>query len=330
MTQPAPTLEDPPTTAAGPRPAVGLRPWIQLMRPGQWTKNLFLLAGLVFGQKLADPQAVVWVLFGLGCFCLVSSGVYVLNDVHDRVEDRLHPTKRTRPVAAGVISAEAAAAFGLVLLVAGLGGGLWLDRAFFAVALLYVVLQAGYTFGLKQLTLLDVILIGLGFVLRAIAGAVVIHVPISAWLVLCTFTLCLFMGFSKRRCELNVLAANGGDGGAARHRRTLAEYTPELLNHMTTLTAGIAVVGFMLYATDERTVHEFGTNYLIYTLPIVVYAIFRFALLVEHGRVDGPTAVILRDRPFQAAIALWGAAVLLVVYRGRELQAWLGDVLHRQ
>ena len=304
-------------------------PYLQLMRPGQWTKNLFLLAGLIFGQKLSDPVSVVTALVGFVGFCLLSSAVYVLNDVHDRKEDQFHPVKRMRPVAAGQISVGAALVFAIVLLAVGLIGAYRLDRGFFLVALVYVVLQMAYTAWLKHVVLLDVIVIGLGFVLRAVAGAVLVHVVISHWLVLCTFTLCLFLGFSKRRCELNVLAGNGG-GDAAGHRKTLAAYTPDLLNHMTTLTAGIAVVSFMLYATDKRTLDVFGTNYLVYTLPFVVYAIFRFALLVEHGRVDGPTAVVLRDRPFQAAIVLWTMAVLAVIYRGQTLRGWVEALLEHK
>ncbi len=302
-------------------------PYLQLLRPEQWIKNLFLFAGLVFGQKLADWPSVRAVLLGFACFCLVSSGVYVLNDIYDRAEDRLHPRKRNRPVASGQISAGQAGVFAVVLLIVGLAGGLGLDYGFLAVAAIYVLLQGAYTLWLKHVVLLDVIVIGVGFVLRAVAGTVLAHVEISHWLVLCTFTLCLFLGFSKRRCELNAMAGSGGTD-AAGHRKTLALYTPDLLNHMTTLTAGIAVVSFMLYATDARTLKVFGTNYLVYTLPLVVYAIFRFALLVEHGRVDGPTAVVLRDRPFQAAIVLWAAAVLLIVYRGRELGVWLKEFLH--
>ncbi len=300
-------------------------PYLQLMRPGQWTKNLFLLAGLVFGLKLADWRSTEVVLLGLVCFCLVSSGVYVLNDIKDRAEDRLHPTKRNRPIASGRVSVVQGAAFGIVLLAVGLAGGLWLSRGFFLVMVTYVLLQAAYTLRLKHVAVLDVIVIGLGFVLRAVAGALLAQVVISHWLVLCTFTLCLFLGFSKRRCELNSLT--GSAAGASGHRRTLAAYTPELLNHMTTLTAGVAVVSFMLYATDQRTLNVFGTNYLVYTLPLVVYAIFRFALLVEHGRVDGPTAVILHDRPFQAAIGLWSLAALLIVYWGPQLRQWLKALL---
>lgn len=302
-------------------------PYLRLMRPGQWTKNVFVFAGVVFGQKLADPHSVVLALLGFLCFCLVSSAVYILNDLHDRAEDRLHPTKRTRPLASGQASANAATGLMLLLLVCG-GFGAWrLDHGFALVLSVYVVLQAAYTFGLKHVALLDVIVLGTGFVLRAVAGAVLVHVVISHWLVLCTFTLCLFMGFSKRRCELSALAENRHD--LARHRKSLVEYTPDLLNHMTTLTAGIAVVSFMLYATDKRTLEVFGTSYLLYTLPLVVYAIFRFALLVEHGRVDGPTAVVLNDRPFQAAIALWVAAVLVIIYRGHALQEWVNATLHR-
>lgn len=302
-------------------------PYLRLARPAQWTKNSFLLAGLIFGQKLTDPASVRITLLGLICFCLVSSAVYVFNDIHDRNEDRVHPTKRHRPVAAGEVSVPAAGLFAALLLVLGLGGSFLLDRGFFFIAAAYFGLQLAYTLALKHAALVDVILIGLGFVLRAVAGAVLVHVEISHWLVLCTFTLCLFLGSSKRRCELDALA-NGTRADVARHRKTLIAYTPDLLNHMTTLTAGIAIVSFMLYATDDRTLAVFGTNYLVYTLPLVVYAVFRFALLVEHGRVEGPTDVLLRDRPFQVALVLWGIAALVIVYRGRALDALLHQLLH--
>ncbi len=300
--------------------------YLRLMRPAQWTKNLFLLAGMVFGHKLIVGGVVQWatvgvVVLAMACFSLISSAVYIFNDIRDRSEDRLHPRKRTRPIACGAVSPGSAAVLGIALLVIGVGGAYALDRGFSIVAGLYLLLQVFYTLALKHMVVLDVIVLGASFVLRAVAGAVVVHVEISPWLVLCTFTLCLFMGFSKRRCELGALNANGGD--ASLHRKTLSEYTPDLLNHMTTLTAGVAVVSFMLYAVDDRTVREFGTNYLLYTLPLVVYAIFRFALLVEHGRVDGPTDVLLRDPPFQISLALWAVSALVIVYAGRDIQAWL-------
>jgi 4-hydroxybenzoate polyprenyltransferase len=264
---------------------------------------------------------VLLALMAFGCFCLLSSSVYVMNDLHDRAEDRLHPKKCKRPIASGAVPAPAAIGLVGVLLAVSLGASYFLlGPAFLSVGLAYLGLQIAYTFVLKHEVLLDVVVIGLGFVLRAIAGAVAVHVEISPWLVVCTFTLCLFMGFSKRRCELSALA--DANSAAHKHRKTLAYYTPDLLNHMTTLAAGIAVVSFMLYATDARTVREFGTNYLVYTLPLVVYAIFRFAFLVEHGMTDGPSEVLLHDRPFQIALVLWGACVLAIIYKGPALAKW--------
>lgn len=300
-----------------------LLPYMHLLRPWQWSKNVFLFAGIVFGRKLGDPDALLAAILGFFLFSLVSSTVYILNDIKDRHEDRHHPRKCKRPLASGAVAVPTAITLALVVATIGIGGAYLLHRGFFLVCLVYLVLQFFYSYGLKHVALLDVIIIGVGFVLRAVAGAVLVMVPISHWLVICTFTLCLFMGFSKRRCEINTLTDSGSADTAARHRRTLSVYTTDLLNHMTTTTAGIAVVSFMLYATDRRTIDVFGTYYLIYTLPMVVYAVFRFALLVEHGRVDGPTDVMLRDRPFQIALGLWTAAALAIVYRGPEIQAWL-------
>lgn len=301
--------------------------YLRLLRPTQWVKNLFVFAGLLFGRKLSGPDALPSVrdtLLAFVCLCLVSSAVYIVNDIHDRAEDRLHPRKRNRPIASGAVGVAAAGVLAAALLLIGLGGGWLFDRGFGLLATAYLLLQTCYTFGFKHAVILDVIAIGLGFVLRAVAGVVVLEgVEISPWLVLCTFTLCLFMGFSKRRCELNALAENG-DRDAARHRKTLSVYTPDLLNHMTTLTAGIAIVSFMLYTIDDRTIEQFGefaSKCLLYTLPIVVYAIFRFAVLVEHGEVDGPTDVVTRDHPFQIAILLWVVAASWIVYGTQQLEA---------
>lgn len=298
--------------------------YLRLLRPHQWVKNVFVFAGLIFGRKLSDPHAVALAVVGFLFLSFVSSVVYILNDVHDREEDRHHPRKRSRPLASGEVSVSGALALAGVLLVVALAGSYALSSGFLAVVLCYLALQVAYTLYFKHAVILDVIAIGTGFVLRAIAGAVLVSVEISHWLVLCTFTLCLFLGFGKRRSELHAMSADNS-GDAVRHRRTLGIYTPESLNHMTTLTAGIAVVSFMLYATDPVTIRKFGTGgpYLLYTLPMVVYAIFRFAILVERGQVDGPTDVVLRDRPFQAAILIWTAAALLIVYFGNDVAAGL-------
>jgi 4-hydroxybenzoate polyprenyltransferase len=305
-------------------------PYVRLLRPQQWVKNLFIFAGLIFGAKLGDADAVFKTILGFLCFCAASSAVYVVNDIRDREEDRLHPRKSKRPIAAGQVGVAAAAVMAAAMLALGLGGGWLLDRGFGLVVAAYLVLQAAYTFSLKHVVILDVITIGIGFVLRAVAGAVLINVHISVWLEICTFTLCLFMGFSKRRCELNAMSENSAAGSAAAHRRTLRIYTPEVLNHMTTLTAGVAIVSFLLYTMDTRPPQPpFDKLPLVYTLPLVVYAIFRFTVLVERGEVDGPTEVVTRDRPFQAAIVSWVAAALLIVYKGREFGAWLKELVGR-
>lgn len=294
--------------------------WWRLLRPYQWVKNVFIFAGVVFARRLDDPHAVLLTVLGFACFCLASSAVYVLNDIHDREEDRLHPRKCKRPIASGEISVTTAGLIALVCVALALGGGWWLGMRFGLIVAAYLVLQVIYTFAFKHMVLLDVMAISMGFVLRAISGAVLIGVAFSPWLVICTFALCLFMGFSKRRCELNAMSTV--TVAAGKHRRTLDLYTTDLLNHMTTLTAGLTLVCFMLYTVDQRTIAEFGSNYLLFTVPIVVYAIFRFALLVEHGEVDGPTDVVLRDRSFQAAIVLWFITAVAIVYFGRDIKEW--------
>jgi 4-hydroxybenzoate polyprenyltransferase len=298
--------------------------FVRLMRPQQWVKNVFVFAGLIFAHRLNDPVAVWLTLLGFGCLCLVSSAVYIVNDIHDREEDRLHPRKCKRPIASGEVSVAAAAVLGLACLAVGLAGGWRLGTGFGGICSAYFVLQLFYTLALKHMVILDVLAIGLGFVLRAVSGAVLIGVQISHWLVICTFVLCLFMGFSKRRCELNAMAEGGQAAG--KHRRTLDLYTPDLLNHMTTLTAGLTLVCFMLYTVDKRTIEAFGNMYLLYTVPLVVYAIFRYTLLVEHGLVDGPTEVVLKDRSFQAAILAWLLAALGIIYFGDVMGALAGPI----
>lgn len=301
-------------------------PYIRLLRPQQWVKNIFVFAGLVFGRKAGDTTAVIASLEGFALLCMISSSVYVMNDIRDREEDRLHPRKKDRPLASGQASVSMAALLATALLALGMAGSFALDRGFFVCMAAYFLLQIAYTLALKHMVILDVVVLGVGFVLRAVSGAVLVHVAISHWLVLCTFTLCLFMGFSKRRCEFNALSDTVG--AAASHRRTLRDYTPALLDQMTTLTAGIALVCFMLYTTDRRTIEEFKTNYLVYTTPIVVYAVLRYALLVEQGRVDGPTEIVLRDRPFQVAVVVWTVLAWAIIYHGHDagylLLEWFG------
>ena len=297
-----------------------MKPYLDLLRPRQWIKNVLLFAPVAFDRKLTDWDYLAWSCLGFSVFCVVSSAVYVFNDVLDHQEDRLHPVKRHRPIAAGQISPRAAVTYGLVLLLASLLGAAALRPAFFAVVLAYLLLQAGYFLLLKKKAIADVLCIASGYVLRAAAGAVLVGLDISPWLVVCTFTLCLFLGFGKRRAEIAMLA---GEGNAVEHRPALAFYTTELLNHLITVSAGIAIMSFLLYTMDPETEQKFGTVYLIYTMPLVIYGIFRYAMLAGRGQATGPTEIFLSDRPSQITVILWVVLAALIIYHGPKLKRFL-------
>ncbi len=290
---------------------------VQLARPKHWIKNVVVLFPVVLSMRMGDGAAWGDAALAVLAFCFACSGCYIFNDIFDRKKDRLHPQKKTRPIAAGLVSLSGAGAEALVLLaLAGLAIACT-NVATAAVLGVYVLLQLAYTLKLKHLILLDVICIALGFVLRAVAGALAIGAAVSPWLFVCTFTLCLFMGFCKRRCEANTL---GQADQAGRHRPVLQGYTPELLTHLITLCAGVAVIGFLLYSTSPATVERFGTTYMLYTLPVMVYAVFRFAMLSISGTYMDPTELIFRDRPFQLAVAVWVVAMVCIVRWGHDLQ----------
>jgi 4-hydroxybenzoate polyprenyltransferase len=282
---------------------------LQLMRPKHWTKNIFLFAALVFGHKLTDPVAVGAAVGGFICFCLAASAGYIFNDIIDRQADRLHPEKRNRPLAAGTVRVGSAAVASVLCAAAALAGSLVLGRSFAALVLMYIALVVLYTFVLKRVLILDCIVISIGFCLRAMGGAEAIGVSISPWLIVCTFALCLFLAFSKRLAELAQLPGNSES-----FRKTLAGYTPELLAHMVDVTSGLAVVCFLLYAMDERTLRLFGTNNLVYTTPFVLYCVFRFSALMQKGRYSDPVQIILADWPFQIGFVLWVLACGAIVY----------------
>jgi 4-hydroxybenzoate polyprenyltransferase len=285
---------------------------VQIMRPQHWTKNVFVFAALIFGQKLAVASEVGRAVGGFLCFCLAASAVYILNDVIDQKADSLHPQKCKRPVASGDLSVSWAASMAALCSVAAILGALLLGPRFAAIILTYIVLMAVYSLLLKRVMILDCVVIAIGFCLRAIGGAVVINVSISPWLIVCTFALCLFLAFSKRRSEIALLQEDSES-----FRKTLADYTPELLVHMLNVTSGLAVVCFLLYAMDERTLQLFGTNYLVYTTPFVLYCIFRFSALMQEGRYMGPVQLILHDLPFQIGLVLWVLACIGIVYAGK-------------
>lgn len=292
----------------------GTRDYLDLIRPQQWIKNVVVFAGPAAGLKLASIESVPNVLFTFVIFCLAASAGYAFNDIVDRRADASHPTKRNRPLASGRITPAGAGLVALVLIVAAfLISFALLPRAVTVVLLSYAVMVGLYSLFLKRRVILDVIIVATGFVLRALAGALAVGVPTSEWLIACVFTLCLFMGFGKRRCEIAMI---GNVDEIAEHRRTLLRYTPDLLNHLITVSAGIAVITFLLYTLDTGShPSPFQKQHLFFTLPLVIYGIFRFAMLTESGLYTGPTEIVLKDRALLWTVILWTACAIVVAYQ---------------
>jgi 4-hydroxybenzoate polyprenyltransferase len=287
---------------------------LRILRPVHWIKNVFVFAALIFSRRLAGPWTELLPALGRAagafcCFCLAASAVYALNDVFDRRTDSVHPERRDRPLAAGRITVPAALGLAASCAAVALVGSLALSPVLAGVVLAYIVLMVFYSAGLKHVMILDCVIIALGFCLRAIAGAVAIDVFISPWLVICTFALTLFLAFSKRRGEIAQLQAN-----SEAFRKTLGEYTPELLAHMLDVSSVLAVTCFLLYAMDIRTRELFGSNDLVYTTPVVLYCIFRFSALTQKGLYSDPVKLILADRPFQVGLGLWAALCVGIIY----------------
>jgi 4-hydroxybenzoate polyprenyltransferase len=243
-------------------------------------------------------------------FCALSGVVYVVNDIMDREADRQHPLKALRPIASGALSPALAGGVALVLAAGALILAFWLGGRFGAVALAYLLLQSLYSGPLKQIVILDVLTIAVGFVLRAAAGAVVIDAPISHWLLVVTILLALFLALSKRRHEL-VLLADGATG----HRRILGEYSPYLLDQMISVVTASTLVSYIFYCISPETVQKFGTGMLGLTIPFPLYGIFRYLYLVHRREGGGsPSEMLVNDRPLLACVALWVLAVVVIVY----------------
>jgi 4-hydroxybenzoate polyprenyltransferase len=291
-----------------------MKSYLLILRPSHWSKNFFVFAGLVFGGKLFGPIDEVFLSVGRAigaffCFSLAASAIYIFNDIIDRRTDSLHPEKRKRLIAVGSVSIHSAVVVSVICAAAAITGGFVLARSFAAVILAYIVLMILYSLLFKRMMILDCVVISTGFCLRAIAGAIAVDVFISPWLIICTFALCLFLAFSKRRSEIILLGENSES-----FRQTLAGYTPELLAHMLDVTSGLAVVCFLLYAMDDRTLRIFGTNNLVYTTPLVLYCIFRFSLLIQQGRFSDPLQLMYKDLPFQIGLVLWILSCIGIIY----------------
>ena len=282
------------------------RPWLRLLRPVQWSKNVILYAGAVFGSVIDQPIHFLEATLAFIAFCMISSATYIFNDWIDRDADRLHPTKRRRPIASGQISAHHA----LVVAGALAGGGLLISVIvgwwFALVAVSYLALMAAYCVELKNVVILDVFVIAGGFVLRAVGGAVAVSLPISPWLLFCTMLLALFLGFCKRRNELVVLT----DESRA-YRKTLSGYTVTMLDQAISVTAGSTIMAYSIYTFNAAQVPS--NDVMMVTIPFVAFAMFRYLYLVYAKQLGGsPESLLFRDRPLLASILLWGFSALMV------------------
>jgi 4-hydroxybenzoate polyprenyltransferase len=283
---------------------------LESMRPQQWVKNLLLLAPLLFAKSLGDSARLIEAILALLIFCALSSGVYLLNDVVDLEKDRKHPIKSSRPIASGRLKKSTAVIILVTLLLVALAGGFALSPAFGTVGLAYVLLNVGYSFWLKEMVILDVMIIAFGFVLRALAGALAIHVEISPWLILCTILLSLFLAFCKRRRELELLA-----DGAQEHRPALKEYSVGFLDQMISITTASTVVCYSFYTISPEVEQKLGTRHLFVTIPFVLYGIFRYLYLVhQRGQGGNPASSLLTDRPLLICVALWALVVAVILY----------------
>lgn len=281
------------------------------LRPGQWVKNGFVFAALIFSRGIADWNRDRAVAFAAGIFCLVSSSVYLLNDVFDLAEDRKHPTKRFRPIASGRLSVRMAVVTALVLQVGTLILSYVLDKWFFMVVVSYLALNVLYTSFLKRVPLLDVFLVASGFVLRVLGGGVVIHVAISSWLVACTTLLALFLALAKRRHELVLLR-----DGAGEHRSALAKYSPYFLDQLIGIVTASTVMSYTLYTVSPDVQAKFPGKHLELTVPFVLFGIFRYLYLVHQTQDGGgnPSHLLFADKVLLTVVVLWALAVILIIY----------------
>jgi 4-hydroxybenzoate polyprenyltransferase len=279
-----------------------------------------VFAALGFSKHLFDPGPLAHATFAFALFCGLSGAVYLINDLADVDRDRRHPVKRLRPLASGALDPRTAGLVAAVLAFGCLGLSFVLGRAFAASAFVYLGLNLLYSFRLKEVVIVDVLSISLGFVLRAVAGGLAVGAAVSDWLLICTFLLALFLSLAKRRHELTSLNED-----ASGHRKILAEYSPYLLDQMINVVTASCLSAYAFYTTAPETREKFATDRLAWTIPFVLYGIFRYLYLVHQKEQGGsPSDVLLTDRPLLAAVALWAATVVVIIYTASGPPGLLG------
>ena len=279
----------------------------QLLRPQQWIKNAFVWAGFLFARAWQDAALAQQVALAFIAFCLLASAVYIGNDWIDRDADRAHPTKRRRPLAGGQIGGAAAGSLAIVLALAALALGAWVGAGLFAVLVAYLVLNAAYSLRLKRIVIVDVFALSLGFLLRILAGTVGVGIAPSPWLLMCGLMLTLLLGFGKRRAESAAVGASGG-------RAVLAEYSPALLDRLIVVCVSGTLIAYSLYTISPQTITLHRSADLVYTVPIVTYALFRYLYLLGSGHAaEDPSGLFIGDRHLQLSALAWLVAVIWIL-----------------
>jgi 4-hydroxybenzoate polyprenyltransferase len=277
-------------------------------RPSHWIKNLIVFAALIFAKQYEIPEKIGLAVLAFIAFCLGTSAIYILNDIFDRQNDKLHPTKSLRPIASGKVPIGVAIILAILLLLGGSIISLAVNIYTFFALLVYVIINMAYSAVLKHIVIIDVMTIAAGFILRAVAGGLAISVPISPWLLVCTTLLALFLGFGKRRHELWLLSNNAAD-----HRKALDNYSVPFLDQMISVVTASTVVAYAFYTLSPEVVERFQTRWLSSTIPFVIYGIFRYQFLIFKREEGGsPTKLLLTDPPLLLCVLLWLAAVILV------------------
>ena len=280
------------------------------MRPEQWIKNFFVFTALLFSKNLLNLSKDIDALVGFIIFCMITGCSYIINDLVDLEKDKLHPTKSQRPIASGRLNKTTAIKITTIICLVSLSFAFYINSFFGIIVLTYFLLNIGYSIYLKNIVIIDVVTIASGFVLRVLGGAVIISVTSSQWLVLCTILLSLFLGFSKRRHELILLEDN-----ATGHRKVLEHYSPYFLDQMISVVTASTLICYALYTMSKDTIEKLGTSKLIYTIPFVLYGIFRYLYLVHQKEKGGsPTEIVFTDKPMIINISLWVIASVMFIY----------------
>lgn len=280
------------------------------MRPEQWIKNFFVFTALLFSKNLLNLSKDIDALVGFIIFCMITGCAYMINDLVDLEKDKLHPTKSQRPIASGRLNKTTAIKITTIICLVSLSFAFYINSFFGIIVLTYFLLNIGYSIYFKNIVIIDVVTIASGFVLRVLGGAVIISVTSSQWLILCTILLSLFLGFSKRRHELVLLEDN-----ATGHRKVLEHYSPYFLDQMISVVTASTVICYALYTMSKDTIEKLGTSKLIYTIPFVLYGIFRYLYLVHQKEKGGsPTEIVFTDKPMIVNIILWVIASIVFIY----------------